>query len=73
FARVSLKPQERKNVMFTLGPRDFSVWVPNQETKSGKWEVIAGEYDIIVGSTSDPQQLTGDNGISLIETVNVTE
>ncbi len=71
FKRVTLAPKESKKITFTLGPRDFSVYKPDPSTKSGKWEVVPGEYDIIAGSTSDPAVLTGQNGLSVIASLTV--
>ncbi|MBN2038375.1 MAG: glycoside hydrolase family 3 C-terminal domain-containing protein [Chitinispirillaceae bacterium] len=71
FARVSLEPNEYKIVSFTLGPRDFSIYEPNDMTKTGAWNVIPGTYELIVGSTSDPAELVNGNGKCLTTTLTV--
>lgn len=71
FSRVTLEPGETKDVPFILGPRDFSVYVPDVASQTGKWEVIPGEYEIIAGSTSDPAMLTGDGGTSVKTTITI--
>ncbi|MBN1757234.1 MAG: glycoside hydrolase family 3 C-terminal domain-containing protein [Chitinispirillaceae bacterium] len=71
FARLSLAAKETKTASFLLGPRDFSVYVADATTKTGSWQVVAGEYDIIAGSTSDPAVLTGTGGGSVITTVTI--
>jgi beta-glucosidase len=71
FTRVSLEPNEYKIVSFTLGPRDFSVYDANAATKTGEWKVIPGNYEIIVGSTSDPAELVNGNGKCLTTTITV--
>lgn len=71
FARVSLEAGETKQVPFLLEPRDFSVYEPDPATKSGRWVVVPGEYDILAGSTSDPTILTGDNDQSVLTTITI--
>ncbi|MBN1578087.1 MAG: glycoside hydrolase family 3 C-terminal domain-containing protein [Chitinispirillaceae bacterium] len=66
FTRVTLAAKQTKEVPFTLGPRDFSVYTPDKATKTGKWEVVPGEYELIAGSTSDPAVLTGKDETSAI-------
>ncbi|MBN1308093.1 MAG: glycoside hydrolase family 3 C-terminal domain-containing protein [Chitinispirillaceae bacterium] len=72
FARITLEAGETREVPFTLGPRDFSVYSADPSTKSGRWEVVPGVYEIIAGSTSDPAVLAGTNGegVSVSLTVN---
>ena len=72
FTRISLEPNEFKIVTFTLGPRDFSVYDANAVTKTGTWKVLPGNYEIIVGSTSDPaerkrEMLNNDNNRTIIQ------
>jgi beta-glucosidase len=71
FARVSLQPGEAKGVTFTLGPRDFSTYDVNVAEKTGQWKVVPGTYEIIVGSTSNPEELVAGNGKCLSATVTV--
>lgn len=53
FARVSLKPGERKALTFTLHDRSFAVW------SDGGWKVPAGHYGILVGASSVDIRLHG--------------
>jgi beta-glucosidase len=48
FQKILLKPRESKIVSFSLDKDAFSVW---DEEKHG-WEVVAGNYEIGVGSSS---------------------
>jgi beta-glucosidase len=71
FSRVTLAAKQTREVPFTLGPRDFSVYTPDKATKTGKWEVVPGTYDIIAGPSSNPDVLTGQDGLSVITTITV--
>jgi beta-glucosidase len=71
FSRISLTQNESKIVTFTLGPRDFSTYDVNTAAKTGQWKVVPGTYEIIVGSTSNPEELAAGNGASLSATVTV--
>jgi beta-glucosidase len=71
FCRVTLAAGETKNVKFTLGPRDFSVYTVNTAVKTGAWTVVPGAYEIIAGSTSNPVELAAGNGKSATVTVTV--
>lgn len=55
FAKVELKPDEIKTVGFTLSDRDFSLYNPYL----GKWVAEAGEFEILIGSSSKDIQLVG--------------
>jgi beta-glucosidase len=48
FARVELKPGEKKTVSFTLDPRAFQYWSP--ETK--QWQADPGTFEIQIGASS---------------------
>ena len=48
FKKVYLQAQEEQQVSFNLLQSSFSVWNSDQH----KWEVIAGEYQLLVGSSS---------------------
>lgn len=48
FAKVSLKPGESKRVTVELDARSFSYW----DTTSHAWKADAGDYEILVGSSS---------------------
>jgi len=71
FARIALAPKETKTATFVLGPRDFSVYAADYAKKTGAWTVIPGTYQILAGSTSDPEALTGTGGLSVVGSVTV--
>lgn len=71
FQRVELAAAETKTVHMVLGPHDFSVYTPDTENKTGKWEVVPGEYEILAGSTSDPAVLSAGEGQSVKTTISV--
>ena len=71
FCRVSLAPNQDTVVTFTLGPRDFSVYSVNDAAKTGQWTEVAGDYDIIAGSTSNPAELVDGNGKCIIKTLTI--
>ena len=71
FTRVSLDPGAYKVVRFTLGPRDFSVYDVNTAQKTGSWKVIPGQYEVLVGSTSNPDELVNGNGKCVSTTITV--
>jgi beta-glucosidase len=71
FSRVSLAAGETKTVTMTLGARDFSVYEVDATAKSGKWTVIPGTYDLIAGSTSNPDELVDGNGKCVISSLTV--
>ncbi len=48
FKRISLRPGEKKTVVFQLGPNELSYW----STKAGKCIQDAAEFDLWVGSDS---------------------
>jgi beta-glucosidase len=55
FTKVELKPGETKTIGFTLSDRDFSFYNPYL----GKWVAEAGEFEILIGSSSRDIQLVG--------------
>ena len=55
FARVELKPGETRTVTVTLDPRAFSYY----DVKSKKWTADPGEFDILVGASSQHIELQG--------------
>lgn len=71
FAKVNLEPNETTTVTMTLGPRDFSIYVPDPANKTGAWTVIPGTYEILAGSTSDPVVLSGTNNQSVVGSLTV--
>jgi beta-glucosidase len=71
FARVTLQQNETRRVPFTLGPRDFSTYEVNDAAKTGTWKVQPGTYEIIAGSTSNPEELVNGNGNCVSTTVTI--
>ncbi len=55
FSRVTLMPGESKTVMFRIPFDEFSYWC----SKTGAFVVEPGEFDIMVGSSSEDIRLTG--------------
>jgi beta-glucosidase len=53
FSRVLLRPGETKTVKIPLNGRSFAYWAGNE------WKVEKGDYDVLVGSTSDQIELQG--------------
>jgi beta-glucosidase len=47
FARLSLKPGERKEIVFTLTPDQFAIW------KASKWVIESGRIELMAGSSSE--------------------
>jgi beta-glucosidase len=47
FTRVSLKPGEKKDVSFTLGPRELGLWGADM-----KWSVEPGTVEVFIGTSS---------------------
>ena len=48
FAKVSLKPGQRRRVTFTLDERSFSYW----NTAANNWQMAGGQYRISIGDSS---------------------
>ena len=55
FAKVALRPGERRTVRLTLAPRAFSYYSPERKA----WVADAGEYRIVVGRSSRDLPLRG--------------
>jgi beta-glucosidase len=53
FARVTLQPSETQSVKIPLTPRSFAYWAGHA------WKVEKGDYDVLVGSSSDQIELQG--------------
>jgi beta-glucosidase len=53
FERVSLKANEEKEVSFTLTPQDLALW-----NKQNEFVVEAGQFTVMVGSSSENIHLT---------------
>jgi beta-glucosidase len=71
FCRVSLAAGETKTVSMTLVPRDFSIYAVDSVNKTGKWTVMPGTYDLIAGSTSNPDELVNGTGKCVISTLTI--
>jgi beta-glucosidase len=48
FAKVLLRPGERRHVTITLDPRAFSIW----DTAAQRWTTVSGQYQVLVGDSS---------------------
>jgi len=55
FAKVLLAPGETKTVLLKLDPRSFAYYSPDQHG----WSVEAGDFGLLVGSSSRDIRLTG--------------
>jgi len=55
FAKVNLMPGEHQTVSFTLKDADVSIW----DTGVHGWRKVAGEYGVLVGSSSRDVRLQG--------------
>lgn len=55
FIKISLNPGEEKNIKIPFDDKTFRYF----NTKTNKWEIEGGEYDIYVGSSSNNTPLTG--------------
>jgi beta-glucosidase len=53
FSRVSLQPGETKSVKLPLNGRSFAFW------GGQAWQIEHGDYDVLVGSSSDQIELQG--------------
>lgn len=53
FARVELRPGESKQVEFKLDDRSFALW-------SGGWKVPKGDYQVLLGASSEDIRLQAD-------------
>jgi len=54
FRRVHLKPGETRAVAFTLGPDDLALF-----DRHGEWRVEPGQFQVMVGSSSENIRLKG--------------
>ena len=55
FARIELKPGESRHVSVALDRRAFSFY----DVKKKDWSAEPGQYEILVGSSSDKIELQG--------------
>jgi beta-glucosidase len=63
FSKVFLRPGETKRVTVTLGPRSFTYY----DVDSKEWRADAGQFDVLVGRSSDQIELRSK--IDLAETL----
>jgi beta-glucosidase len=54
FQRVTLAPGEKKTIRFTLTPEDLSML-----DSKGRWGVEAGEFEVMVGASSEDIRVRG--------------
>ena len=69
FDRVMLQPGETKHVVLELTPRSFSFW----DVKRSTWHADAGEYRLLVGSSSEQIELEGKVKLSAAIDTGVSE
>lgn len=62
FSKFTLAPGESTGVVFKLSDRSFSIWDVTQHA----WALQAGDFGIMVGSSSDDIRLKGTLQISAI-------
>ncbi|HWX53161.1 MAG TPA: glycoside hydrolase family 3 C-terminal domain-containing protein [Verrucomicrobiae bacterium] len=55
FVKVSLRPGETRRMTITLNPRAFSYY----DTSSKGWRIEPGEFEVLVGRSSDQVELKG--------------
>merc|ERR1711974_177739 len=65
FQKVNLKAGESATVTFKLSNRDLAIW----DTSAAEWSVVEGEFDVMVGSSSEDIHLTGTLGNTAVVTV----
>jgi beta-glucosidase len=65
FAKVSLQPGEEKTVSFTLGFRDFAYY----NTTVNDWTVPTGQFDILVGGSSQDLPLKASVDVQSTQTI----
>jgi beta-glucosidase len=68
FKRISLKPGEKREVEFVLGKGDLEI--PGEDLRPA---VLAGNYEVLVGSSSSDIRLKGEFGITEEVTKGVKE
>lgn len=54
FAKVRLRPGEKRTVTVTLGPRAFAYYAPEARA----WRIASGTYQLLVGASSQDIRLT---------------
>lgn len=62
YERVSLAPQESKQVTFTVKPSDLQIW----DSTAHDWSTVPGDYQVHVGDSSENLPLTA--GFTLVTT-----
>ena len=68
FDKIALKQGEEKVVRFVLDPRDFQYY----STKYNSWKSDSGEFEILVGSSSDDIRLSVKVNLSATQKHNQT-
>ena len=54
FKRIHLEPGETQSLLFELGPDDLQIL-----NRDWQWVVEPGEFEVLVGKSSEDIQLTG--------------
>ena len=54
FERITLQPNEEKEVTFTLSPQDLAIWDKNM-----KFQVEPGTFKVMIGASSKDIKLEG--------------
>jgi len=60
FSKLFLNHGESQSIEFTLSSKDFSIWNPD----SDEWEVVSGDYNVFIGSSSRDIRLEGTITVS---------
>lgn len=68
FEKVSLKPQEKKTVTFSLDKRSFAFYSVNAHD----WQVESGEFKIMVGASSRDIRLTASLSVNSKDKIDET-
>ncbi|PWN23635.1 glycoside hydrolase [Microstroma glucosiphilum] len=55
FSSVHLSAGEKTTLRLSVGERAFSHWRQDEQGGSGHWEVVPGEYHVILASSADPK------------------
>lgn len=66
FARISLRPGERKRVSFTLTPEQFAIY-----EQGNRWRVEPGEIQFMIGASSADIRLRGAFALKQAQMTNV--
>merc|ERR1711920_993170 len=55
YQKITLGPDESRQLRFSLDDRSFSIW----DSSKHAWSVVTGEFGVMVSSSSEDIQLTG--------------